>query len=28
ISYVLMGILFLGEFILRKRHQRLHSSNH
>ena len=23
ISYVLMGILFLGEFILRKRHQRL-----
>ncbi|MDX6038034.1 Clp protease, partial [Acinetobacter baumannii] len=22
------GILFLGEFILRKRHQRLHSSNH
>ncbi|MFY0034569.1 Clp protease, partial [Acinetobacter baumannii] len=28
ISDVLMGILFLGEFILRKRHQRLHSSNH
>ncbi|QNX08403.1 septation protein IspZ [Acinetobacter seifertii] len=28
ISYVLMGMLFLGEFILRKRHQRLHSSNH
>lgn len=23
ISYILMGILFLGEFILRKRHQRL-----
>lgn len=28
ISYMLMGLLFLGEFILRKRHQRLHSSNH
>lgn len=29
ISYVLMGILLLGEFILRKRHQRLHTElNH
>ena len=28
ISYMLMGLLFLGEFILRIRHQRLHSSNH
>lgn len=33
ISYVLMGVLLLGEFILRKRHQRLyaelnHSSSH
>lgn len=26
ISYVLMGILFLGEFVLRKRHQRLNQS--
>lgn len=26
ISYILMGILFLGEFILRKRHQRLNQS--
>lgn len=27
ISYVLMGVLFLGEFILRKRHQRLNQVN-
>lgn len=27
ISYVLMGILLLGEFILRKRHQRLNQTN-
>jgi len=26
-SYVLMGLLFLGEFILRKRHQRLNQTN-
>ncbi len=25
ISYVLMGMLMLGEFLLRKRHQRLHA---
>ena len=27
ISYVLMGILLLGEFILRKRHQRLNNND-
>ncbi|KXO86131.1 Clp protease [Acinetobacter venetianus] len=27
VSYVLMGLLFLGEFILRKRHQRLNQTN-
>lgn len=28
VSYLLMGILLLGEFILRKRHQRLNQINH